>query len=80
MGGFVKKTADVDFFFQPLLKLTFERFRRVQIGQPLVDSVHGFAAQLYMFLDILLGTVAKLAMRQPFVLFKGLTFQKLCLP
>ncbi|MCQ6926455.1 conjugative transfer relaxase/helicase TraI, partial [Escherichia coli] len=29
---------------------------------------------------IWLGTVAKLAMRQPFVLFKGLTFQKLCLP
>ncbi|MGU8185961.1 hypothetical protein, partial [Escherichia coli] len=29
---------------------------------------------------ILSGTVAKLAMRQPFVLFKGLTFQKLCLP
>ncbi|ECH3186310.1 hypothetical protein DQQ60_25120 [Salmonella enterica subsp. enterica serovar Kentucky] len=28
----------------------------------------------------LTGTVAKLAMRQPFVLFKGLTFQKLCLP
>ncbi|MBK2653250.1 arginine N-succinyltransferase, partial [Escherichia coli] len=27
----------------------------------------------------LMGTVAKLAMRQPFVLFKGLTFQKLCL-
>ncbi|MCK3629540.1 hypothetical protein MZH72_27270, partial [Escherichia coli] len=26
----------------------------------------------------LAGTVAKLAMRQPFVLFKGLTFQKLC--
>ncbi|MBL1638250.1 arsenical resistance protein ArsH, partial [Klebsiella pneumoniae] len=26
-----------------------------------------------------MGTVAKLAMRQPFVLFKGLTFQKLCL-
>ena len=26
------------------------------------------------------GPVAKLAMRQPFVLFKGLTFQKLCLP
>lgn len=31
-------------------------------------------------LDDTLGTVAKLAMRQPFVLFKGLTFQKLCLP
>ncbi|OXU53195.1 alcohol dehydrogenase, partial [Klebsiella pneumoniae subsp. pneumoniae] len=28
---------------------------------------------------IIIGTVAKLAMRQPFVLFKGLTFQKLCL-
>ncbi|WP_213091443.1 hypothetical protein, partial [Escherichia coli] len=32
------------------------------------------------FLYQLDGTVAKLAMRQPFVLFKGLTFQKLCLP
>ncbi|MDE5244203.1 type II toxin-antitoxin system RelE/ParE family toxin [Pseudomonas aeruginosa] len=31
-------------------------------------------------LHSLKGTVAKLAMRQPFVLFKGLTFQKLCLP
>lgn len=31
-------------------------------------------------LAISYGTVAKLAMRQPFVLFKGLTFQKLCLP
>ncbi|MCJ9974110.1 hypothetical protein MA801_22950, partial [Salmonella enterica subsp. enterica serovar Kentucky] len=38
----------------------------------------------YIELDLnsgkILGTVAKLAMRQPFVLFKGLTFQKLCLP
>ncbi|MEJ2970503.1 hypothetical protein WDK08_07475, partial [Escherichia coli] len=32
------------------------------------------------YLTEILGTVAKLAMRQPFVLFKGLTFQKLCLP
>lgn len=31
-------------------------------------------------LGIPAGTVAKLAMRQRFVLFKGLTFQKLCLP
>ncbi|ROE06887.1 hypothetical protein C4Z02_003480, partial [Klebsiella pneumoniae subsp. pneumoniae] len=30
--------------------------------------------------NVRVGTVAKLAMRQPFVLFKGLTFQKLCLP
>ncbi|WP_077253130.1 IS66 family insertion sequence element accessory protein TnpB [Escherichia coli] len=35
-----------------------------------------FTGALYAFT----GTVAKLAMRQPFVLFKGLTFQKLCLP
>ncbi|MFA8960642.1 hypothetical protein ACEPQT_23735, partial [Escherichia coli] len=37
----------------------------------------------YLFFShgtVLMGTVAKLAMRQPFVLFKGLTFQKLCLP
>ncbi|MCO9033134.1 hypothetical protein KNR02_17690, partial [Acinetobacter baumannii] len=31
-------------------------------------------------MSCMFGTVAKLAMRQPFVLFKGLTFQKLCLP
>ncbi|MFH2396223.1 hypothetical protein ABNF90_17945, partial [Raoultella ornithinolytica] len=35
---------------------------------------------LHNFIDNQNGTVAKLAMRQPFVLFKGLTFQKLCLP
>ncbi|KAA1140094.1 pirin family protein, partial [Citrobacter portucalensis] len=29
--------------------------------------------------DTTRGTVAKLAMRQPFDLFKGLTFQKLCI-
>ncbi|WP_439330413.1 hypothetical protein, partial [Escherichia coli] len=47
------------------------------------DTVQGFlfarpmpAAAFVGFV----GTVAKLAMRQPFVLFKGLTFQKLCLP
>ncbi|MDR8239447.1 integrase, partial [Acinetobacter baumannii] len=33
-----------------------------------------------LFRTVMFGTVAKLAMRQPFVLFKGLTFQKLCLP
>lgn len=36
--------------------------------------------QLIRHFHPLCGTVAKLAMRQPFVLFKGLTFQKLCLP
>ncbi|MBB0875574.1 hypothetical protein G7N32_26035, partial [Escherichia coli] len=39
------------------------------------------ASALEYHLDsITSGTVAKLAMRQRFVLFKGLTFQKLCLP
>lgn len=37
-------------------------------------------AELERLLEGYSGTVAKLAMRQPFVLFKGLTFQKLCLP
>ncbi|MFK9268087.1 disulfide isomerase DsbC N-terminal domain-containing protein, partial [Escherichia coli] len=37
------------------------------------DGKHAISGYMY-------GTVAKLAMRQPFVLFKGLTFQKLCLP
>ncbi|MFO5398968.1 hypothetical protein RCL61_22835, partial [Salmonella enterica subsp. enterica serovar Typhimurium] len=32
-----------------------------------------------LLIILIFGTVAKLAMRQPFVLFKGLTFQKLCL-
>ncbi|EPR6212125.1 phage tail protein, partial [Escherichia coli] len=38
------------------------------------------AAMPNTVIDSWSGTVAKLAMRQPFVLFKGLTFQKLCLP
>ncbi|MFA3302292.1 hypothetical protein KWE72_19415, partial [Acinetobacter baumannii] len=42
---------------------------------------NGFIANAEAFtLATQIGTVAKLAMRQPFVLFKGLTFQKLCLP
>ncbi|WP_214669304.1 hypothetical protein, partial [Escherichia coli] len=45
----------------------------------LVDQDMGFRV-LCRFIFTFFGTVAKLAMRQPFVLFKGLTFQKLCLP
>ncbi len=48
-----------------------------------VTVVNNFDAKRYLgtWYEIArLGTVAKLAMRQPFVLFKGLTFQKLCLP
>ncbi|WP_214271999.1 hypothetical protein, partial [Morganella morganii] len=39
-----------------------------------------YQAHFAQGITIIKGTVAKLAMRQPFVLFKGLTFQKLCLP
>ncbi|WP_213061164.1 hypothetical protein, partial [Escherichia coli] len=39
---------------------------------------HNLMSHINQIIDF--GTVAKLAMRQPFVLFKGLTFQKLCLP
>lgn len=41
---------------------------------------HELAINGYASMNAIKGTVAKLAMRQPFVLFKGLTFQKLCLP
>ncbi|MCP6253164.1 hypothetical protein NL454_27290, partial [Klebsiella pneumoniae] len=51
---------------------------------PEVSALHHYVPDLHrrMLLATLwnTGTVAKLAMRQPFVLFKGLTFQKLCLP
>ncbi len=43
-----------------------------------LEGEHRLFAQLLYGTGM--GTVAKLAMRQPFVLFKGLTFQKLCLP
>ncbi|WP_408698439.1 NAD(P)(+) transhydrogenase (Re/Si-specific) subunit beta, partial [Acinetobacter baumannii] len=41
---------------------------------------HAHMSKVHLFELFVGGTVAKLAMRQPFVLFKGLTFQKLCLP
>ncbi|MGR2110473.1 recombinase family protein, partial [Salmonella enterica] len=44
------------------------------------DRISGKIANRPGLKRALKGTVAKLAMRQPFVLFKGLTFQKLCLP
>ncbi len=64
--------------------------RFVRRGKPMTDSEKQMAAvarkrlthkEIKVFVkNPLKGTVAKLAMRQPFVLFKGLTFQKLCLP
>ncbi len=47
--------------------------------QQLFCYLYGCALALVQMV-LFSGTVAKLAMRQPFVLFKGLTFQKLCLP
>ncbi|MDA7033431.1 hypothetical protein, partial [Escherichia coli] len=49
----------------------------LEIRHRSVRPISAKHAQASRFLQ---GTVAKLAMRQPFVLFKGLTFQKLCLP
>ncbi|MED8684487.1 recombinase family protein, partial [Escherichia coli] len=48
----------------------FSQFERALLKERQADGIAAKKA----------GTVAKLAMRQPFVLFKGLTFQKLCLP
>ncbi len=53
--------------------------KRLEVLEAIVSIIErdGLTA---VTLDAVAGTVAKLAMRQPFVLFKGLTFQKLCLP
>ncbi|WP_212738145.1 hypothetical protein, partial [Escherichia coli] len=48
--------------------------------QLIVIDYYYHAVVMLSCISTLTGTVAKLAMRQPFVLFKGLTFQKLCLP
>ncbi|MGP6728470.1 hypothetical protein ACTZM0_27155, partial [Klebsiella pneumoniae] len=51
----------------------------VSLGDVFVSSWGYEQTNTCFYQVIALGTVAKLAMRQPFVLFKGLTFQKLCL-
>ncbi len=51
-----------------------------QKGTGATEIAHQLSIARSTVYKILEGTVAKLAMRQPFVLFKGLTFQKLCLP
>ncbi|MCJ9852640.1 PTS sugar transporter subunit IIB, partial [Salmonella enterica] len=58
---------------QDAIQLGFD-VTRIQVG-----GLGGGPNRKAVFQNIT-GTVAKLAMRQPFVLFKGLTFQKLCLP
>ncbi|WP_334683466.1 HEPN family nuclease, partial [Klebsiella pneumoniae] len=52
----------------------------VQRTLALIDQYNEMIEELGKPFSEQYGTVAKLAMRQPFVLFKGLTFQKLCLP
>ncbi|MCV8568075.1 recombinase family protein [Escherichia coli] len=48
---------------------------RIDTSAPVIGEIYTHLMAIFSN-----GTVAKLAMRQPFVLFKGLTFQKLCLP
>jgi hypothetical protein len=52
----------------------------VPTGKPVCASIRFASRTIRAAINAFAGTVAKLAMRQPFVLFKGLTFQKLCLP
>ncbi|MDZ0996658.1 hypothetical protein M2T74_29365, partial [Klebsiella pneumoniae] len=66
--AYIDNTAVYVFTYCSLL-LDRSRYLRVHVG----NFVNALANSIK-------GTVAKLAMRQPFVLFKGLTFQKLCLP
>ncbi len=54
-------------------------FRATDVRE-LATAVDPVGPENEIHLERIIGTVAKLAMRQPFVLFKGLTFQKLCLP
>ncbi len=74
---------------RPVLIVTpaaFNRVTRLPVVVPVTSGGNfartaGFAVSLDgVGIRTTGGTVAKLAMRQPFVLFKGLTFQKLCLP
>ncbi|MCV5639297.1 N-6 DNA methylase, partial [Escherichia coli] len=61
-----------------------ERFAPAGVLAPKSKADFAFVLHALNYLSAkgraaIVGTVAKLAMRQPFVLFKGLTFQKLCL-
>ncbi|MHB7469930.1 TraC family protein, partial [Klebsiella pneumoniae] len=69
-------------------EMSFPQFSRLlpyrdynqESGLFMNDTTMGFMLEAIPINGANKGTVAKLAMRQPFVLFKGLTFQKLCLP
>ncbi|MEK8392280.1 EAL domain-containing protein, partial [Escherichia coli] len=65
--------GQLDLHYQPLVDL---RDHRIAGAEALMRWRH---PRLGLLPPGQFGTVAKLAMRQPFVLFKGLTFQKLCL-
>ncbi|WP_410780183.1 IS6 family transposase [Klebsiella quasipneumoniae] len=54
--------------------------RQIKYRNNVIECDHGKLKRIIGATLGFKGTVAKLAMRQPFVLFKGLTFQKLCLP
>ncbi|MFS3879362.1 nucleotidyltransferase domain-containing protein, partial [Escherichia coli] len=71
VDGGLKPHSDIDLLVTVTVRLD-ETTRRALINDLLETSASPGESEI-------LGTVAKLAMRQPFVLFKGLTFQKLCL-
>ncbi|WP_250664708.1 aminoglycoside adenylyltransferase domain-containing protein, partial [Escherichia coli] len=67
-------------FFEPVPKEHFSKALFDTIAQWNAESDWKGDERNVVLALARIGTVAKLAMRQPFVLFKGLTFQKLCLP
>ncbi len=93
--SFDLNVANMDNFFAPVFTMGKYYTQGDKVLMPLAIQVHhavcdGFHVgrmlnELQQYCDewqgggVIFGTVAKLAMRQPFVLFKGLTFQKLCL-
>ncbi|MFX4593014.1 hypothetical protein ABTB06_19665, partial [Acinetobacter baumannii] len=63
----------------PLYRLYQQLWQFSPVTLTLIFATYAFTLLGSLLIIGSLGTVAKLAMRQPFVLFKGLTFQKLCL-
>uniref|UniRef100_UPI0036D31396 LysR family transcriptional regulator n=1 Tax=Klebsiella pneumoniae TaxID=573 RepID=UPI0036D31396 len=83
--GSLTQAAEVLHIAQPALSQQVATLEGEMDQQLLIRTKRGVTPTeagkiLYTHARTILGTVAKLAMRQPFVLFKGLTFQKLCLP
>ncbi|MEN5666511.1 hypothetical protein ABEK46_22750, partial [Klebsiella pneumoniae] len=89
----LRKRTEIEIFFNntsiitQLTRVDFAEFhiqthRKIPSGHKIRFLLHSDSGKIEFNAALTKhdGTVAKLAMRQPFVLFKGLTFQKLCLP